>query len=153
MSSHTQGWNSHSWTVALVLAGFVMSLIGIRYGLPLQLLVDEESLIGGALTMLQLRTALPVLHPQAFALLYYPPVMPYIIIVFSAPLIALKWLAVGFSLAELQDYFALHQEGIWFAARVASAAEAAAIPMSLSPFPSSPLWFTPASAIIKHGSP
>jgi len=127
MSSHTQGWNSHSWTVALVLAGFVMSLIGIRYGLPLHLLGDEESLIGGALTMLQLRTALPVLHPQAFALLYYPPVMPYIIIVFSAPLIALKWLAVGFSLAELQDYFALHQEGIWFAARAASAASAAGV--------------------------
>ncbi|MEK7584308.1 MAG: glycosyltransferase family 39 protein, partial [Patescibacteria group bacterium] len=127
MSSLVERWSAYGWTGALVLAGLAISMIGLRYGLPLHLLGDEESLIGGALTMLQLRTALPILHPQAFALLYYPPVIPYIIILFSAPVIILKWITVGLSFAELQNYFALHQEGIWFAARAASAVSAAGV--------------------------
>lgn len=105
----------------LLLIPFFFALIGISYGLPMHLVGDEESLIGGAMKMLELRNFVPATQPDTFAFFYYPPILGYLVIIVSAPVIAFKYITLGFSLTSVQHYFALDQNLIWYSARILTA--------------------------------
>ena len=67
---------------SLVSLAFLLRIPGIFYGLPLWLVADEPPFILGALTMLQLKTLLPVLHLSAFSsVLYYEPYLSYLYVI------------------------------------------------------------------------
>lgn len=100
-----------------VAAYVIFSVSQLSYGLPLHLVGDEESLVGGAMKMLELHSFIPSLHPIDFDFLYYPVGIPYLIILSSLPLIAVKFLALGFSVSAIRDFFILYPDGLWIAAR------------------------------------
>jgi hypothetical protein len=104
-----------------LLVPFVLALLGIGYGLPMHLIGDEEALIGGTLKMLELRQPFPVLAPEAFKFLYYPPIIPYLYILASLPVIIFKFIVSGFDVLALKDYFVLNLDGIWISARLMTA--------------------------------
>ena len=83
------------WPIWVVLGmAFVLRVWGVWYGLPEVFVGDEPAMVVGALKMLQLKTLLPVLHPDAFRLLYYPPLVPYALVVILAPVLGLQYLAL-----------------------------------------------------------
>lgn len=96
----------------------LLTLFGLSYGLPMHLIGDEESIATGAFKMLELKTLIPALYPEDFRPFYYPPVMAYLIIAISVPVILFKFIMVGFSATALTDFFALDQNLIWISARV-----------------------------------
>ena len=104
-----------------LLIPFVLALLGIGYGLPMHLIGDEEALIGGTLKMLELRQPFPVLAPETFKFLYYPPMLPYLYILASLPVIIFKFAVSGFDVLALKDYFVLNLDGIWISARLTTA--------------------------------
>jgi hypothetical protein len=104
-----------------LLIPFVLALLGISYGLPMHLIGDEEALIGGMLKMLELRQPFPVLAPEAFKFLYYPPIIPYLYILASLPVIVFKFIISGFDVLALKDYFVLNLDSIWISARLTTA--------------------------------
>ena len=103
----------------VLLISFVLSVWGIWYGLPDHVIGDEESLIFGALKMLELKTLVPSLHPAEFEFLYYPVVIPYLVIAFSTPVTFWQLMTLG-SLQAVKDFFILNQGAIWIAARMVS---------------------------------
>ena len=70
--------------------------MGINYGAPFPLVSDEESMIGGALRMLELRTLIPALEPEAFKILMYPPLIPYLYLMLITPFVFLLYIFSGF---------------------------------------------------------
>lgn len=107
--------------IFFLLIPLLLVLLGISYGLPLHLVGDEESLLGGALTMLELKQIFPVLALDSFKLLYYPVVIPYLFIVSFLPLLILKLAFGGFDILVLKDYFILNLDGLWLSARFLTA--------------------------------
>lgn len=107
------------WPLFCLLVGaFGVRLAGINYGLPLDVVPDEESLIYGALQMLNFKTLFPISHPGGFTLLYYPTLIPYIYLVFFTPVLLAQYLMGNFpDLLAFKQYFAEHMEGIWLTAR------------------------------------
>lgn len=105
----------------VLVVGFLLRLWGVDYGLPFPLVSDEEVLIGGALKMLELRSLIPALHPEAMSILYYPVALPYLYIVLMTPVFGGLYLLHG--LPSL-DQFALvvldNMSPIWLAARLSS---------------------------------
>lgn len=81
--------------VVLLLLGAGLRFFGIWYGLPFSLVSDEESLIGGALRMLELRSLIPAFHPEAMSILNYPVILPYIYLVFFVPYLGVLYLVTG----------------------------------------------------------
>ncbi len=100
---------------------FLFFLIGIWYGLPMHLVGDEESLIGGAMKMIETQNLIPTMAPDDFNFLYYPVLIPYAVIVSIIPLIMFKLVYFGFDFTAVRDFFAMNQTGIWASARIASA--------------------------------
>jgi len=106
--------------IYFLLIPLFLSILGINYGLSMHLIGDEESLVGGALKMMELRQLFPVLSPEQFNLLYYPPVIPYLYILASLPVVIFKLVFSGFDMLALRDYFIFNLDGIWISARLAS---------------------------------
>lgn len=102
----------------LVLA-FSLRVWGIGYGLPNFFVGDEQSIVGGALRMAELKTLIPAFHPKEFQLLYYPPLLSYIYLILLSPLLLLKYLIGGFSnLSEFKDYLVINPAFVWLIARL-----------------------------------
>lgn len=97
-------------------------LFGVRYGLPFHLVGDEEALIGGALTMLELKTIFPVFNEAAFAFLYYPVLMPYSALLAIIPFALGVWALVPAvsSASSLSNYLLINLSEVWVAARLPS---------------------------------
>jgi len=96
-------------------------IFGIWYGLPYFFVGDEQSLIGGALKMLQLKNPFPVLQPQEFNLLYYPVLIPYVLNLFFIPVLLVFYFVGGFSgLNVFQDYLILNSGALIITARIVS---------------------------------
>jgi hypothetical protein len=71
----------------LILAhAVILKLTGLSHGLPFALRADEESMIGGALRMIQLKTVIPAFHPE-MSILYYPPFLNYLYMGMIAPVL------------------------------------------------------------------
>lgn len=105
--------------VAIVVAlSFLVRITGITYGLPLDLVPDELSMIAGALQMLSVKSLVPALHPDEFTVLYYPPLISYFYIIALAPVLGAQFLLGGFkTLVEFKGYLVDHPETIWLTAR------------------------------------
>ncbi len=103
-----------------LLIPLLLSIWGTSYGLPLHLIGDEESLIGGALKMLELKQLFPVLAPAAFKFLYYPVLIPYLIIIGSMPVFFWQFIVLHGDLLAIKDYFLLNLDTIWLSSRLLS---------------------------------
>lgn len=109
-----------NWLLILIISiPTLLTLFGLTYTLPMHVIGDEESLAGGAYKMLELRTIAPAQYPAEFDFFYYPPIIGYLIIIFSLPAMAFQFAAQGFSLGALQDFFALDQNLVWISGRFA----------------------------------
>lgn len=105
--------------ILILILAFVLRIDGINYGLPHFLIGDEQSMVAGALRMAELKTLIPALHPEEFQLLYYPPFLSYIYLIYLAPLLLVKYLFGGFSsISQFKDYLILNPTFIWLAARL-----------------------------------
>ena len=109
---------STRWLLVILLVAFLIRLPGVPYGLPLHLYGDEEVNVYSALQMLQLHTFLPVLHPDAFTILYEPPVLAYLYAIAFTPAIALMYAAAHFPpLGAFADSLQLDPSVFWIIAR------------------------------------
>jgi 4-amino-4-deoxy-L-arabinose transferase-like glycosyltransferase len=98
---------------------FLLRIWGVDYGLPYFFVGDEQPLVAGALKMAQLKTLLPVLHPDEFRFLYYPPLMSYIYLILLAPFILIKYLLGSWaSFIAFQNFLILNPGFIWLIARI-----------------------------------
>lgn len=106
----------------LALLFFLYALNFIGYGLPLHLVGDEESLIGGALKMLELRSIAPIVHQSEFSILYYPTLLPYLYVIFWLPYLILIYFFAPHiaSITELSCYVLTHLDMLWILARIPS---------------------------------
>lgn len=79
-------------SIILVVAA-ALRLTGLTYGLPLWLIDDEPPFILAALKMLELRTLIPALTPEAFnGILYYPPYLSYIYLLPFTAIVGVQYL-------------------------------------------------------------
>lgn len=81
--------------LTIVGVALILRVVGVWHGLPFPLRSDEESLIGGALRMLELRSVIPALHPHEMAILNYPPLLPYIYLLLFVPYLGVLYVASG----------------------------------------------------------
>jgi hypothetical protein len=108
------------WILAgICLFALLVRLPTIGYGLPYHLYGDEETNIYGALQMLQLHTALPVLHAAQFdSILYEPPVTAYLFALAFIPTLAVDYALQGFpSLTRFKELVILDPSIFWLVAR------------------------------------
>ncbi|MBI2624114.1 glycosyltransferase [Candidatus Parcubacteria bacterium] len=107
--------------LVIVVAAFLLRVVGISYGLPYRLVGDEETFVGGALKMLELKQLVPALAGPAFAPFYLPPLIYYAELVLFLPVLGLQYLFSGAqSLAEFRQEIALDPTVVWLAARFMS---------------------------------
>jgi hypothetical protein len=107
--------------IAMLAVGFLLRFWGVNYGLPFPLVSDEEVLLGGALKMLEIRSLVPALHPEAMSILYYPLALPYLYLVLMAPVIAGLYILNGLPPMDQFGLIILDNLGsIWLAARFSS---------------------------------
>ena len=108
----------HGWLFGVLLLAALVRVVGIGYGLPLDLVPDESALILAGVTMLSLRTLVPALHPDAFSMLYYPPLIPYLNALAFLPVLAVQYRAGSFGSFEVfRAYLAERPESLWLTAR------------------------------------
>lgn len=111
------------WIAAASLCAY---LTGIMYGFPDLVVLDEPALTRGALTMLKLKTLLPVFHPADFATMYYPPVTAYLYLMVLAPLMLMGYLfSQASSLSAYATQLILDPTVPWVATRALTAVIAA----------------------------
>lgn len=109
----------HRVLIAILALALVLRVWGIGYGLPLFTQGDEPSLVSGALRMLQYKTLIPALEPEAFRPLYYPPVIPYLLLPVVVPTLLVQYLAGGFDgFGQFAQQIALHLTPVWLASRL-----------------------------------
>ncbi|MBI2612512.1 glycosyltransferase family 39 protein [Candidatus Kaiserbacteria bacterium] len=78
---------------ALLALAFLLRVAGVGYGLPLTVVNDEYPFTYAALQMLDARTLIPALNPEAFAnILPYPPYLSYVLVLPFAGIIGVKML-------------------------------------------------------------
>lgn len=108
--------------VVLLVLTAVLRFVGFDHGMPFWLINDEQTLVGGALRMLELRTLVPSFDPR-MAFLYYPPGMPYLYLVLFAPVLSVWWLLSGLPApAQFGDIVLSDLTPVWLVARAASVA-------------------------------
>lgn len=110
-------------SLLLIILGvaLLLRLFGVWYGLPFPLCSDEESLIGGALRMLELRSLVPAFHPQEMAILNYPPAIPYMYLALLVPYLGTLYVATGLpGMAEFSLTVFEHMGEIFLLARLTS---------------------------------
>lgn len=111
---------THWILMAILATAFFVRLGGVFYGLPYHLFGDEETNVYGALKMLELTTLLPVLHWDAFTILYEPPLLAYVYALLFIPTAALLWMFSGFpELQTLQQMLILDPTVFWYVGRTA----------------------------------
>lgn len=96
----------------------MLNLVGISYGLPHFFVGDEQSQLGASLVMLKNQTIAPVMAPDQFHLLYYPPVMSYLYLLILVPVLIVWSLIQGFDPSELAREVVLNPTIPWLAGRV-----------------------------------
>ncbi len=109
--------------LGILAVGALLRLVGVWHGLPFPLRSDEESLIGGALRMLELRSLIPAFHPEAMSILNYPPGLPYLFLVLFAPYLGVLYLTSGLpAFGEFSLTVFDHMGAIFSLARLTSVA-------------------------------
>ncbi|MFH0820034.1 MAG: glycosyltransferase family 39 protein [bacterium] len=104
--------------ILILVLTFFLRVWGMGYGLPHFLVGDEQSQVAGALRMAELKTLIPALHPEEFQLLYYPPLMSYLYLIYLTPLVLIKYFLGGFgSFTDFKNYLVINPAFLWLAAR------------------------------------
>ncbi|TSC77212.1 MAG: glycosyl transferase family protein [Parcubacteria group bacterium Gr01-1014_31] len=112
----------HRVLTTIIAAALLLRMVGIAYGLPYVFVGDEPAMVLGALKMLQLKTLLPVLHPEAFRPLYYPPLLPYLVLAPLGTTLGVGYLFSGAAdVATFVQGMVLDPTLIWVTARVVAA--------------------------------
>lgn len=110
---------SHYPIILIMLLAFLLRIWGVTYGLPGLFVGDEKSMVGGALKMMYQKNIFPVLEPDVFRLLYYPVLVPWIMLIFFVPWAIFVYIRGDFSsLSILRDYFILNPENFFLIGRV-----------------------------------
>ena len=105
--------------ILILLLAFVLRVWGVTYGLPGLFVGDEKSIVGGAMKMMYQKNIFPVLEPDIFRLLYYPTLIPWVLLIFFVPWFILVYMSGNFSsLSNLRDYFVLNPESFFLIGRV-----------------------------------
>jgi dolichol-phosphate mannosyltransferase len=106
----------------VAMAAFLSHLIGITYGFPDLLVLDEPSLTRGALTMLKIPTLIPAFNPGDFVTMYYPPLTAYAYLLVLIPVVGIQFLLSGApTLSAFAGQLALDPTIPWIATRFVSA--------------------------------
>lgn len=107
------------WLAAILVLAFSIRLPGILYGLPFHLYGDEEVNVYSALKMIELRTIFPVFHPEAFAILYEPPLLPILYAVLFAPVVGALYVLQGFpNLGDFANMIVIDSSPFWIVGRL-----------------------------------
>ncbi|MBI2587682.1 glycosyltransferase family 39 protein, partial [Candidatus Azambacteria bacterium] len=85
-------------------------------GLPHFLVGDESSILGGALKMAELKNPIPGTNSEAFRILYYPPFLPWALLIILAPFVGIT--SLGMPLTEIREFFILHPETLLLIGRI-----------------------------------
>ncbi len=105
----------------ILLLSFLVSIVGINYGMPYFFVSDEESIVGGALRMMEQKNLFPFSNPEQFKILNYPPLLPYFYILFIAPVFGIHYLIQGM---PASDIFSISVFGnidiVWMLSRMVS---------------------------------
>lgn len=105
--------------IIILFFALALRLLGLNYGLPYFFVGDEQVLVNGALKMAELKTLIPALYPEEFRPLYYPPLLPYIYLIFLSPILFVKYFIGSFAnLNDFKDFLVLNPGLIWYAARI-----------------------------------
>lgn len=88
--------NLKNLTYFVIIFSGLIRVLGINYGYPFALVSDEESMIGGALRMLEYKTLIPASEPEAFKILNYPPLIPYLYLLLITPFALSMYVLSGF---------------------------------------------------------
>jgi len=109
-----------NWPILLIIfLAFILRIWGVAYGLPGLFVGDEKSIVGGAMKMIYQKNIFPFLEPDVFRLLYYPTLIPWILLIFFVPYSVFVYLTGDFSsLFVLRDYFTLNPEAFFLIARI-----------------------------------
>lgn len=109
----------HKILFAILVVALGLRIWGIGYGLPVFTQGDEPSLVSGALRMLQYKTLIPATQPEAFRPLYYPPMIPYLLLPVVVPTLLVQYALGGFdSVAQFSQTIALHLTPVWLVSRL-----------------------------------
>jgi len=107
--------------IAVLTLAAALRLLGIDYGLPHAFRADEESIIGGAMRMMQLKTLIPALHPVEMEIMNYPPYLPYVYMAALTPVIVGLYLLHGMPDIQTLQLLVFENMGAFFlAARMTS---------------------------------
>ncbi len=108
---------------AILLLALLIRLPGVPYGLPDHLIADEEVNVYSALQMIQLKTLLPVFHPEEFKILYSPPMLPYVYVAAFVPTLAFLYVFSGMPpTSDFADTLILDPSVLWMVGRLVSVA-------------------------------
>lgn len=114
-------FKSHWLLLTILISAFGLRIWGINYGLPYFYNGDEPSVVYGTFKMVELKTLLPVLHPQEFDPMYYPPLMAYLYLIILAPILGIQYLVGNFqNFSQFKDYLILNPTVVWLAVRTIS---------------------------------
>lgn len=110
---------AHAALLAILALALLMRLPGVPYGLPDRLIADEEVNVYSALQMIQLKTLLPVFHPEEFKILYSPPMLAYVYVFFFVPTLGFLYLIAGMPpTAKFADMLILDPSLLWIVGRL-----------------------------------
>lgn len=109
----------HWLLLAILLISLLIRLPGVPYGLPDHLIADEEVNVYSALQMIQLKTLLPVFHPDDFKILYSPPLLAYVYVIFFVPTLGFMYLFSGMPPTSVfADMLILDPSLLWIVGRL-----------------------------------
>lgn len=104
--------------ILVLLLAFILRFWGINYGLPGLFVGDEKSIVSGSMKMISQKNIFPVFSPDIFRSLYYPVLIPWILLLFFIPWLGLVYLFGDFSsLSQMSDYFILRPESLFLIGR------------------------------------
>lgn len=110
---------THAPLLAILALALLIRLPGVPYGLPDHLIADEEVNVYSALQMIQLQTLLPVLHPDEFKILYSPPMLAYVYVLFFVPAVGIMYLSSGMPpTSAFADMLILDSSMLWIVGRL-----------------------------------
>jgi len=100
--------------MAIICVAAWLRLHGIDHGLPYPFRSDEESMLGGALRMLELRNPIPAFNPEEMEILNYPVIVPYLLLMVITPFLLLDFAISGFPPLDLFARHVFEQMGTIF---------------------------------------
>ncbi len=104
---------------SIIVAAFLIRILGVNFGLPLWLISDEPPFTAAALKMLELKTLLPVLHEETFKqIIYFPPYLSYIYLLPFSLIIGIKYIFWTGGFEQFKNFLILDPSIFFLFARI-----------------------------------